>query len=200
MDRARSDQGVVEGALEALDAHATHPESVPLFDALFYLRDALAEGDEAEARAQIATLRRQLERSQHPLRASIAATLDGFERTAVEVARAPADTPVAVLEAMGVPIYDGDVPESMRRFVRREREQRRALQDRARWLESRYAQAVRTANVLSVVSTVLGGLVVVVLLVAMGVVEVEWMEPGSMEEGAGGAISAPGTSRARQNR
>ncbi len=172
----------VGGALERLERSALHPETVPIHDALYHLRAAMVEGDLCAALEQLAALRDLLDGSRHPDRLQLIELISSFDGTDLELAAPREPTATEALEALGIAVIDGDVPAAIRRFVARELDLRRVLEQRLEELERRYRRVAITSNVLSVVSAVLAGLLLATGAVALDLIEIRWMEPPSWDE------------------
>ena len=185
--------GAVQSALSGLESHALLNETLPIHDALYHLQDAQEEGSVSAARRQLLELRTLLDEGAHPQKRRLEELLALFSGTEAAVGPPRPPSVEEVLEDLGIPLLDGDLPAALRRYSRREAEIRRALSDRVEYLEHRFRAAARAANLLSGASVVLGGLLVIVLLVAMDVIEIEWMEPAfpGWEEVVGEGTRSP---------
>lgn len=172
----------VSEALERLEATALHPETIPIHDALYHLRSAMDGGDVSAAHAQLKALGALVDGGLHPDRHRLAELIKRFRGTAVEAGVPRRPTAEQTLEELGVAVIDGDVPGAIKRFVDREAELRRAIEDRLGELEARHSRAVMTSNLLSVVSVVLAGLLLATGAVALDLVEIQWMEPATWDE------------------
>ncbi len=183
----------VSGALDRLEGSALHPETVPIHDALYHLRDAMSEGDTCAARDQLSALRALLDGSRHPDRLRLIELIRSFDGTDLELAAPREPTAAETLEGLGIPVIDGDVSAAIRRVVARELELRRVLELRLEELEQRYRRVLIASNVLSVVSAVLAGLLLATGAVALDLIDIRWMDPPSLDERA--PASAVGTER-----
>lgn len=158
-----------------------HPETVPLHDILWHLDEALAADDADEAARRVGALALWVARAQHPEREAVRVLLS-LVADDHDIVPAPVTVEARLVEA-GWMAPGEDPVVAVDRALTKTREVERALEDRVLELEGRYVAAARTANVLAGVSAFLLGGLVITLLVSTGVVEVNWMDPPTLEEG-----------------
>ncbi len=157
----------------------------------------MEERDATAGHGYLMALSGLLEDSIHPSRQPLMALVHSFRGTAVEVReRAPPSAEEALTE-LGLVVYDGDLAGAVKRFVSREQERRRALTDRLGEAELRDQSAARLANLMTLVSTVLVGLLLALGAVAMDLVEIDWMDPVQWDDEASSQVPA-GTAGVRK--
>jgi len=146
------------------------------------MKSAILRDELREAHGHLRELSVLLQTSVHPDRMPLVALVGRFKGTEVEADIPHTPDVEETLAELGVPVIDGDISSALRRFVGREEDLRRALQDRMQFLELQYTSTARSANVLTVVSVVLGGMLLITGALALDLVDIRWIDPAQNEE------------------
>ena len=153
---------------------------MPLHDILWHLDEALGADERSEVSRRLGQLALWVARVQHPEREAVRVLLSVLADDG-ELVPAPVTVEARLVEAGWMAVGEDPVV-AVERALTKTSEVERALEDQLRELEGRYLAAARTANVLAAVSAFLLGGLVITLLVTTGMVEVDWMDPPSLEE------------------
>ena len=152
----------VQAALDLLEPWSTEPGSLALHDAIYALGEAPAPWERLEAAC-----------ARHPRHPALPALR---ERLGLGGEAAP--PPLSdVLSAHGPLPEDGDLVAEVGRRLRRAAEVRGILEDRIAGLEAELGSARRLANGVAFVGAMVAVLALLGWLAALGVWELDWIEP-----------------------